>query len=110
MENFTLTGALGWQTLSSLLDALLPTHMFSGKYLWTMLSIKNTHASQTMIIKNAPGAVAPPVSSGTNLIAGGSFTWDAGNQGIIDGKAIWVSCSGAGTTFDITFIRKTGVA
>lgn len=106
MESFTLTGANGWQTLSSL---LLADNTFSGKFLWTMLSIRDTHATQTMIIKNLPGTTAPVVDSGINLGAGTAFTWDAGNQGFIDGRAIWVKCSGAGTTFDITFIRKSGI-
>lgn len=106
MECFTLTGANGWQTLSSLLDA---DATFTGKYNWSMLAIKNTHASNTMIIKSLPGTTAPVADSGINLAATESFAWDAGNQGIIDGKAIWIKCSAGSTTFDITFIKKTGV-
>jgi hypothetical protein len=106
MESFTLTAASGWQTLQSLLSADVT---FTAKYLWCMLSIKNTHASQTMIIKNLPGATAPVSDSGINLAAGASFAWDGGNQGIIDGKSIWIKASGAGTTFDITFLRKSGI-
>lgn len=106
MESFSLSGASGWQTLSSLLAA---DATFKGLYLWSMLSIKNTHASQTMIVKSLPGATAPSSDSGINLAAGIGFAWDAGNQGIIDGKAIWIKCSGNATTFDVSFIRKTGV-
>jgi len=106
MESFSLSGASGWQTLSSLLTA---DATFKGLYLWSMMSIKDTHASQTLIVKALPGATAPSTDSGINLSAGSAFTWDAGNQGIIDGKSIWIKCSGADTTFDITFIRKTGV-
>lgn len=106
MECFTLTGASGWQTLYSLLEA---NATFKGKYKWTMLSIKNTHATNTMIIKSLPGATAPAADEGLNLGAGEGFAWDAGNQGIIDGRAIWVKCSGASTTFDVSFIRKAGI-
>jgi hypothetical protein len=105
MESFSLSGANGWQLLSTLLAA---DATFSGLYKWTMMSIKNTHAAQTMIVKTRAGATAPSTDSGINLGAGIGFAWDAGNQGIIDGKAIWIKCSGAATTFDITFIRKTG--
>jgi len=106
MEAFTLSAASGWQLLSTLLGA---DATFSGKYLWTMLSIKNTHASQTMIVKTLPGATAPAADSGINLAAAASFTWDGGTQGIIDGRAIWIKASGAATTFDITFMRKAGI-
>lgn len=106
MESFSLTAANGWQTLSSLLAA---DTTFSGKYLWCMLSIRDTHATQALIVKNLPGTTAPVADSGINLAAGVAFTWDAGNQGIIDGKAIWIKASGAGTTFDITFIKKAGI-
>lgn len=106
MEAFSLSGASGWQTLSSLLVA---DSTFMLKYMWSMLSIKNTHASQTMIIKSLPGATAPSTNSGVNLAAGESFAWDAGNQGSIDGKAVWIKCSGGTHTFDVTFIKKTGV-
>lgn len=106
MESFSLSGASGWQLLSTLLDADIT---FKGLYLWSVLSIKNTHASQTMIIKSLPGSTAPASDSGINLAAGASFTWDAGNQGIIDGKAVWIKCSGGTHTFDVTFIRKAGM-
>lgn len=106
MESFSLSGASGWQTLSSLLEA---DATFTRRYTWTMLSIKNTHASQTMIIKSLPGTTAPVADSGINLAAGVGFAWDGGTQGIIDGKAIWVKCSGAATTFDVTFIGKAGI-
>lgn len=105
MEAFSLTGASGWQTLQSLLGA---DATFTGKYMWTMLSIRDTHATQTMIIKPLPGSTQPSSDSGVNLAAGASFTWDAGNQGFIDGKIIWIKCSGNSTTFDITFIKKAG--
>lgn len=106
MESFSLSGASGWQTLSSLLEA---DATFKGIYMWTMLSIKDTHASQTMIIKALPGSTAPSTDSGINLTTGVGFAWDAGNQGAIDGKSIWIKCSGNATTFDVSFIRKTGV-
>lgn len=106
MESFSLSGALGWQLLSTLLGA---DATFSGNYLWTWLYIKDTHASQTMIVKTKAGSVAPSTDSGVNLAAAGSITWNPGNQGIIDGKSIWVKCSGAATTFDISFVRKAGV-
>jgi len=106
VENFTLTGASGWQLLSTLLVA---DATFKGIYMWSMMSIKNTHTTQTMIVKALPGTTAPSVDSGTNLAAGISFTWDCGNQGSIDGKSIWIKCSGASTTFDLTFLRKLGV-
>lgn len=106
MESFSLSGASGWQTLASLL--ILDT-TFKNLFLWSMLSIKDTHATQTMIIKALPGSTAPSTDSGINLASGASFTWDAGNQGIIDGQSIWIKCSGNATTFDVSFIRKVGI-
>ena len=106
MESFSLTGANGWQTLSSLLSADLT---FKGRYLWTQLAIQNTHASQTMIIKSLPGSTAPASDSGINLGPGDGFNWQAGAQGVIDGRAVWIKCSAGSTTFDVTFIRKEGV-
>lgn len=106
MESFTVTGASGWQSLSSLLvlDAT-----FKGLYLWSMLSIKDTHASNTIIVKAQTSAPAGGDASGINLGAGAAFAWDAGNQGVIDGKTIYIKCSGNGTTIDVSFIRKMGV-
>ena len=107
MESFSLSGAAGWQLLSTLLAAALDAATFSGKFSWTMLSIKNTHASQTMIVKSKPGTAPPTVDSGINLAGGVGFAWDTNGQTAIDGKAIWIKCSGAATTFDVTFIRKS---
>lgn len=106
MESFSLSCASGWNKLSTLLAA---DATFKGLYLWTMFSIKDTHASQTIIVKSQTSTPAGGDASGVNLAAGTSFTWDAGNQGIIDGNAIWVKASGAATTIDVSFIRKTGV-
>lgn len=106
MESFTLTGASGWQLLSALLSADVT---FTGKFLWTWLYIKDTHASQTMIIKTLPGSTAPSTSSGITLPAAGSIIIAPGNQGIIDGRAIWINCSGASTTFDVAFVKKAGI-
>lgn len=104
METFSLNGASGWQTLSSLLEL---DATFKGKYLWSQLAIVDTHGSQTMIVKSLSGETAPSSDSGINLEPGASFTWNCGSHGFIDGKAVWIKCSGADTTFDVTFIRKT---
>lgn len=111
MEFFSLSGASGWNRLSTLLAAD-PT--FSGIYMWTVLIFHNTHASATMIIKPQTSVPAGGDASGWNLTAIGgassSVAIDAGNQGFIDGKNIWVKCSGAATTFDVGFVRKSGAA
>lgn len=106
MESFTITGASGWQTLASLLTA---DATFRGYYLWTMFSIKDTHASNTIIVKSLPGTTAPSSDSGINLGPGASFTWDATSSGIIVGRDIWIKCSANSTTMDVSFINKTGV-
>jgi len=102
MESFTLSGASGWQLLSALLAADVT---FEGKYMWSWMYIRNTHAAQTMIVKGWSSATAPSADSGISLpAAGGNMTWNP-SRGLIDGKAIWVKCSGATTTFDIAFMR-----
>jgi hypothetical protein len=102
MESFTLSGASGWQLLSTLLSADVT---FEGKYLWSWLYIRNTHASQTVIVKGFSSTSAPSTDSGITLpVAGGNMTWSP-LRGNIDGRAIWVKCSGAATTFDISFMR-----
>lgn len=106
MESFSLVGANGWQTLRSLLTA---DATFSGKFIWTMFSIRNTDGTNSIIVKTLPGSTSPSTDSGINLAPEVGFTWDAGNQGIIDGAAIWIKCSGADTNFDVSIIRKTGV-
>jgi len=110
MESFSLSGAAGWQLLSTLLAAALDAATFSGKFSWTMLSIKNTHATGIIIAKTLPGPNAPTVipENGTHLGPGVGFAWDAGNQGIIDGSALWLHSSVGPGAIDITFIRKTG--
>lgn len=109
MENFTLTGANGWQKLSTLLGA---DATFSGKYLWAVFIIRNTSAN-TMIIKSLPGSTAPAADSGINLTAvsgtAPGIGIDAGENRAIDGQAIWIKCSAGSTTFDLTFIKQTGV-
>lgn len=102
METFSLSGSSGWQLLSTLLGA---DATFSGKYLWSSFYIKNTHGSATMIVKVLPGSTAPSSDSGINLAAAGSFTFEPSGHSPIDGKSIWVKCSGAATTFDIAFSR-----
>jgi hypothetical protein len=110
MENFSLTGASGWQTLASLLVAD-PT--FKAIYIWSGLIIRNTHAANTMIIKVQTSTPAGGDASGVNLTAvGGTYpvlSLMCGSQGTIDGKNVWIKCSGASTTFDVTIIRKPGI-
>ena len=106
MEAFSLQGDTGWQTLSSLLDADVT---FSGRYLWGWLTIINQDGSNTMIVKSLPGTTAPSADSGINLGPGDAFTWSPGNQGIIDGRAIWVKCSANPTDLDVTFVHKSGI-
>lgn len=108
MENFSLTGANGWQKLSTLLEA---DATFSRKYLWSMIMIRNTSAN-TMIIKSLPGTVSPAADSGINLTAvsglAPGFGIDAGRS-VINGNIIWIKCSAGTTTFDVTILQKTGV-
>ena len=109
MENFSLIPNIGWNPLSALLKGAI-AEGFSGKFTWTMLSIKNTHATGIIIAKTLPGPNAPTVipENGTHLGPGVGFAWDAGNQGIIDGSALWLHSSVGPGAIDITFIRKTG--
>lgn len=102
MESFTLSGASGWQRLATLLAA---DATFSGHYIWSWLYIKDTHASQTMIIKNLAGTTAPSSDSGISLAAGGTITIAPGTAGFIQGNQLWVKCSGSATTFDVAFVN-----
>jgi hypothetical protein len=105
MEQFTVTAANGWQTLSSLLEL---DATFKNKYIWSWLYIRNTSAN-TVIIKSLPGATAPSVDSGTNLTASAGIRPDVTInpvEGFIDGRAIWIKASAGTTTIDVTFVRK----
>lgn len=108
METFTVTAASGWQTLSSLLATAgySATPNVANSYLWSWLYVKDTHATQTVIVKVLPGATAPAADSGINLAAaGGNITLNPGH-GFVDGKAIWIKASGNSTTIDVAFFRK----
>lgn len=110
MENFSLSGASGWQTLSSLLIAA----GYKGTMLWSVLIFRNTSAN-TIILKEWRGVeTGPSTDSGINLTATGGaadgISIDAGNQGAIDGNKLWIKCSSGPTTFDFTAIRKMGVS
>jgi hypothetical protein len=72
---------------------------------WQELTIRNTHAANTIIVKPLNGTTAPAVDSGFNLGVGDSQTWQVGP---INGNNIWIKASGAGTTIDVTFTRHTG--
>lgn len=107
MENFSLSASSGWQLLSTLLAA---DTTFSGKYLWSWFYIKDTHATQTVIVKTLPGTTAPSADSGINLAAaGGNITINPGH-GLIDGKSIWIKASGNATTIDVSFVRTAGLS
>lgn len=107
MESFTLVGIAGWQLLSTLLQA---DATFKGKYLWSQLSIINRDGADSLIIKALPGTTAPITDSGITLSStGDAFNWStSGRGGPIDGKSIWIKCSGASTDFEITFVRWGG--
>ena len=111
MESFTITAASGWQTLSSLITAADATDAtFSSRFLWSWFYIKNTHATQTVIVKSRRGTTAPTVDSGINLAAaGGNITINPGH-GLIDGKSIWIKASGNSTTIDIAFVGTAGLS
>lgn len=103
MEAFSLTAAAGWQKLSALLAAHVPA--YTGQMQWQELTIRNTHAANTLIVKPLNGSTAPAVDSGFNLGVGDSQTWQVGP---INGENIWIKASGAGTTLDVSFTRYRG--
>lgn len=106
METFSLTVGNAWTQLKTLLIA---EPDFKGQYLAQDFFIRDTHATQTLIVKTGSSGT-PASAKGVNLTAGPGVFNNVQFLGRINLEQVWVIGSGAGTTFDVAFARDQGIA